>query len=391
MRVLHFGKFPASHFGGIETHVKGLTEGLAAMGVDVTNLVYDIGRRSGGTVVSQVAGVRIVAVPCPGTLASLAIAPAAPGAVRRLAKSAPFDIVHAHFPDPLGFACLPLGGSASRVASWHSDIVRQQVFGKVYGMLARTLFAPLDAIAGATPSHLRSTQMQAFRPRLRHVVPYGVDVSRFAATPTIEAAASRLRARAGGRPIVFALGRHVYYKGFDVLIDAMRQVDAVLLLGGEGPMTRELKQRAERVGRRGSVEFVGRIADADLPAYYHASTVYCLPSLAPSEAFGLVQVEAMACGKPIVNCWLDNAVNDVAPAEVCALTVAPGDASALAAALDRLIGDDGLRARLGAAGRSRVEERFSMSAMVDATLAMYREVLAARPRQASHPGPIEHA
>ncbi len=379
MRVLHLGKFPARHFGGIETHVKGLTEGLAAAGMDVTNLVYDIGRPNGGVVTTRVAGVEIVAVSCRGTIASLAIVPSAPAAVRRLVKTKPFDIVHAHFPDPVGFACLPLGGTAARIASWHSDIVRQKIFGKVYGAVARTLFDPLDAVAGATPSHLRSTQMRSFRPRQRHVVPYGVDTSRFSATPAIQARAARLREQAKERPIVFALGRHVYYKGFDILVEAMREVDAVLLLGGEGPLTRDLVRRADAMIGRGNIHFVGRISDADLPAYYHACTAYCLPSLAPSEAFGLVQVEAMACGKPIVNCWLDNAVNDVAPADVCALTVAPGDPSALAAALNRLVVDGDLRARLGRAGRMRVEQRFSMAAMVDATLAMYREVLASRP------------
>jgi rhamnosyl/mannosyltransferase len=378
MRVLHLGKFPARHFGGIETHVKGLTEGLVAAGVEVTNLVYDIGRTDGRVVTTNTAGVEIVAVPCRGTLASLAIAPSAPGAVRSLAKADPFDIVHAHFPDPLGFGCMPLAGAAARIASWHSDIVRQHRLGKIYGAIARTLFDPLDAVAGATPSHLRSIQMQAFRPRRRYVVPYGVDVGRFVLTPAIAAKAAQLREQANGRPIVFALGRHVYYKGFDVLVDAMRKVDAVLLLGGEGSMTNELKQRAAAVDGRGAVDFVGRIADEDLPAYYHACSVYCLPSVAPSEAFGLVQVEAMACGKPIVNCRLDNAVNDVAPADVCALTVAPGDASALAGALSRLIADEALRRRLGEAGRMRVEQRFSMAAMVDATLAMYRDVLDSR-------------
>jgi glycosyltransferase involved in cell wall biosynthesis len=376
MRVLHFGKFPARHFGGIETHVKGLTEGLAAAGVDVTNLVYDIGRSSGGAIETMVNGVRIVAVPCRNTIASLPIAPMTPGIVSKFTRAKAFDVAHAHFPDPLAFACLPLAGDAARVASWHSDIVRQRLFGKVYGALARTLFDPLDAIAGATPSHLESEQMKAFRPRQRHVVPYGVDVARFALTPEVEAHARRLQAEVGERPIVFALGRHVYYKGFDVLIDAMRDVDAALLLGGEGPMTAELQARAAASPARDRVRFVGRIADEDLPAYYHASAIYCLPSLATSEAFGLVQVEAMACAKPIVNCRLGNAVNFVAPAGLCALTVEPGDPGSLAQALTRLIDDAALRTRLGDAGRVRVATQFSMEAMIAATLAMYREVLA---------------
>ncbi len=375
MRVLHFGKFAARHFGGIETHVKGLTEGLAAAGLDVTNLVYDLGRTSGGVVESRVGGVTIVSVPCRGTVASLPIAPAVPGTVARLVRRGPFDVAQAHFPDPLAFACLPAAGRAARIASWHSDIVRQRVFGRVYGFAARTFFDPLDAVAGATVSHLESPQIDDFRPRQRHVVPYGVDATRFAETPRVRAAAERLRATAGGRPIVFALGRHVYYKGFETLIDAMRDVDALLLLGGEGPLGDALRARAGALPVSDRVRFVGRIDDDDLPAYYHASSVYCLPSLATSEAFGLVQVEAMAAGRPIVNCRLDNAVNEVAPDGVCALTVLPGDAPALARALTRLLDDPALRSRLGDAGRRRVAERFSMDAMIAATIAMYHAVL----------------
>ena len=378
MRVLHFGKFPARHFGGIETHVKALTEGLAREGVDVTNLVYDLGRSSGGTVETLVEGVRIVAVPCHGTLASLPLAPTTFAVASALARRAPFDIVHAHFPDPLGFACLPAGRGAARIATWHSDIVRQKLFGKTYGVLARALFDPLDAVAAATASHLASTQIEDFRPRLRRVVPFGIDLQRFAATAATAARAEALRREAQGRPIVFALGRHVYYKGFETLIDAMREVDAVLMLGGTGPLTSELRARAATLHATDRVRFVGRIDDLDLPAYYHAASIYCLPSLATSEAFGLVQMEAMACGKPIVNCQLHNAVNEVAPDDVCALTVAPGDARALAAALRRLVDDPALCRRLGDTGRLRVEERFSMAAMIAATRSMYREVLGSR-------------
>ena len=374
-RVLHFGKFSSRSFGGIETHVRGLTEGLAAAGLDVTNLVYDLGRTTGGVIEDDVHGVRIVSVPCSRTLASLAVAPATPGAVRHLSSIAPFDIVHAHFPDPLAFACMPLARGAARIASWHSDIVRQKMLGQVYGVVARRLFDPLAAVTGATPSHLDSAQLRSFEPRLRRVVPYGVDLARFVATPQVVAAVERLQRSVDGRPIVFALGRHVYYKGFEVLIDAMRSVDAVLLLGGQGPLTAALQDRAQRDGARGNVRFVGRIEEADLAAYYHACAVYCLPSLAPSEAFGLVQVEAMACAKPIVNADLGNAVNFVAPHDVCAWTVAPNDAPALAGALRHLLADAALRDRLGRQGRRRAEEHFSMQAMVDGTLALYRDVL----------------
>ncbi len=376
LRVLHFGKFHPRYFGGIETHVKGLTEGQAAAGLDVTNLVYDRDAVGNGPSEERVNDVRLVAVPCRGTLASLALAPSLPAVTRRLSAQAPFDVVHAHFPDPFAFACLPLAKGAARVASWHSDIVRQRWFGALYGAAARTLFDPLAAVAGATTSHLASPQIESFRPRLRRVVPYGVDVARFSATPETTARAARLHEQAGARPIVFAVGRHVYYKGFDVLIDAMRSVDAVLLLGGHGPLTSELEARAAAAGSGDRVRFVGRIEEADLPAYYHACAVFCLPSLATSEAFGLVQVEAMACARPIVNCRLNNAVNEVAPDGVCAVTVAPGDPAALATALSALLARPDRAASLGEQGRARVERCYSMRAMVDASLTMYAQVLA---------------
>lgn len=378
MRVLHFGKFPARFFGGIETHVKGLTEGLAAAGHDVTNLVYDLGRSDGGTVESEVNGVRIVAVPCPRTVASLPVAPSAMRVTRALAREAPFDVAHAHFPDPLGLALLARAGGAARVASWHSDIVRQRWTRHLYGLAARGLFAPLDAVAGATRSHLESRQIDAFRPRARYVVPYGIDTARFVPTPDVLRRADAVREEAGGRPIVFALGRHVYYKGFEVLIDAMREVPAVLMLGGEGPLTSSLRQRASALGDRVDVRFVGRIDQDALPACFHASSLFCLPSLAPSEAFGIVQIEAMACGRAIVNCRLDNAVNEVAPDGEVALTVAPGDAGALSRALVRLLEDDALRDALSRAALDRVRARFSMQAMIAATLEMYGDVSSTR-------------
>ncbi len=374
MRVLHFGKFATLQFGGIETHVRALTEGLAASGVDVVNLVYDLARRSGPVRASRVNGVEVVSVPCRGTIASLPIAPAIAKAVADLARRSPFDVAHAHFPDPLAFVAMPISHARRRIASWHSDIVRQRSVARAFGFVARHAFAPLDAVAGATGSHLRSPQIEAFRPRARYVVPYGIEVGRFDADARVRERAGAIRASAAGRPIVFAVGRHVYYKGFADLVDAMREVDAVLMLGGEGPLTESLRQRAAARGGRGEIRFVGRIEDDDLPAWFHASSLFCFPSTEASEAFGIAQLEAMACGRPIVNCALGNAVNQVSPAGVTALTVPPRDPHALADAIGRLLADAPLRDRLGRAGRERVATQFSRQAMIEATLDMYERV-----------------
>jgi len=176
--------------------------------------------------------------------------------------------------------------------------------------------------------------------------------------------------------LVFALGRHVYYKGFEYLIDAMDMLPGVqLVIGGTGPLTETLRARAQGGTAGDRITFAGRIPDADLPAYYQACDVFCMPSVERSEAFGFVQVEAMAAGKPVVCCELGNGVTYVNRHGETGLVVPPRDPRALAGALRKLLEDEPLRTRLGAGGRSRVNAEYTMRAMREATLQVYREVL----------------
>ncbi|OZB70322.1 MULTISPECIES: glycosyltransferase [unclassified Thiomonas] len=372
MRVLHIAKYAFERPGGMERHVETLTRGLAAAGVDVSVLVYDTTGRASSRLVD---GVRVEPVGVWGHLGSQAIAPAMIGCARQLAQVRRFDVVHQHWPDPFAHVVASLvPGEPAHVVSWHSDIVRQRVLGPLYQQLAPHLLKRLDAVVGATQAHLNSTQMDRFVPfEKRHVIPYGIDTRLLALTEAVQRKAEALRAQHGHKPLVFALGRHVYYKGFDVLIRAMAAVPAVLLLGGSGPMSAELRELARSTGAQ--VHFAGEISEVDLPAYFHACDVYCLSSVATAEAFGIVQAEAMVCGKPVVNTWLHNGVNALAPEGVCALTVPPGNATALAGALNRVLADPALAHRLGEAGRARVLQSFSVEAMVNQTLALYQSLI----------------
>ncbi|MFL5537386.1 MAG: glycosyltransferase, partial [Longimicrobiaceae bacterium] len=183
----------------------------------------------------------------------------------------------------------------------------------------------------------------------------------------------RLRARYGPR-IVLAAGRLVYYKGFEYLVRAMRRVDAHLLIAGDGPLLGDLRRAAAEAGVEAKVTLLGRVPD--LRPLYHAADVFALPSVARSEAFGIVQMEAMACGVPVVNTALDTGVPFVSPHGVTGLTVPPADAEALADALSRILDDAALRERLGRAGRERVAGELSAGRMARRTLALYRAVAA---------------
>jgi len=374
IRVLTFGRYADDNFGGLERYVFELARGLQRE-VHYTNIVA----RRGGAPDLEVVGETIQARPW-ASLAGTPVCPTMPWHALTRHRRAPFDLVHLQFPaDPmahLSSALLPRG--VKRVISWHSDIVRQQKLLALYRPFLDRLVRSADAIIAATPAHISSSQqLDAVQDRARlHVVPYGFDLSRFRKRPAL---AGEVRRRFKEGFLIFALGRHVSYKGFEFLIRALRELPgSALALGGQGPLTGHLEEMARQAGVADRVHFVGRIPEAELPAWYHACDAFCLPSVEPAEGFGIVQIEAMASGKPVVCCELHNGVTWVNQDGVTGLVVPPADAAALAGALRHLIQDPALRARLGERARARVFSVFTVEAMARATLEIYRAVLLQR-------------
>jgi rhamnosyl/mannosyltransferase len=153
----------------------------------------------------------------------------------------------------------------------------------------------------------------------------------------------------------------------------MNSVDASLLIVGDGPLRYKLETQATANSVvRNRVHFLGRIHD--VTPYYHACDVFVLPSIARSEAFGIVQLEAMACGKPVINTRLQSSVPFVSLDGVTGITVAPGNPAAIADALNKLMDDAELRQRYGNAALQRVRAEFTDTAMIKRTLDVYTHV-----------------
>lgn len=372
LRVLTFGRFADDNFGGLERYVFELARGLKGE-ASFVNIVAARGAPPDLALTGEVVYARSLF-----ELGGTPVCPAMPWHARRLHAQAPFDIVHLQFPaDPMAHvSAAGLPRRVRRVITWHSDIVRQKLLLKAYRPFLDSLLRSADAIIVPTPAHRASSeQLRAVRDESKfHIVHYGFDLARFTAAP---AGAQAIRAAHRGKLLVFALGRHVYYKGFEFLIRALLLApDVHVLLGGRGPLTAELEALARGLGVADRIEFVGRIPEESLPAYYHACDVYCMPSVERAEAFGIVQLEAMAAGKPVLCCQLGNGVNYVNRDGETGLAVPPKDPAALAAALQRLHADPALRMRLGEQGRRRALAEFSLERMRDGTLAVYRQVLA---------------
>ncbi len=384
MRVLHFGRFHNDNFGGLERHVAGLLDGLSRS-IQVANVVANE-RFALDTI--ELARYKVYKAPSLGLLASMPVCPTMPALIRSLEKQGRFDLYHLHFPDPMSHLALTaLGGDRRVVISWHSDIIRQRTLLTLYRPFLNRVINRASAIIAATPRHFSSsTQLTASRhPERFRVVPYGLDYSPYL-TAGLDAAAARIRAAHDGRRLVFAVGRHVYYKGFEYLIRAMRDVvpDALLLLGGTGPLTAQYRKLIEELDMGNRIRMLGRIPEEGLPAYYRAAEIFCMPSVEPSEAFGLVQLEAMACARPVLGCELNNGATYVNQHGVTGLVVPPRNPPALADALNTLLADSALAERMGAAGRLRACEDFSLEKMWSGTLQVYREVTEGRDRSGAN-------
>ncbi len=361
MRVLGIGKFyPPEYHGGLESVVVTLNTELVRRGIPVT---YVVSRVRGGTRTDEVGGVRVVRAGTFGTLLSQPISPALVTAVRREAG----DVLHLHHPNPLG----DLAALADRrplVVTQHSDVVRQRALRAAYGPLVRGAIRRARFVAiGSEQLAAASRELKGFEKKVR-VIPFGVDPSRFAATPAVTARAAALRTSWGGEAVVLAVGRLVAYKGFDVLIRAMTGAGARLVLVGTGPEEARLRALAGS-----NVIFTGRVSDDDLVACYRASDLFCLPSVTMAEAFGVVLLEAMACAKPLVTTALPTGVSAVNRDGVTGIVVPPGDVGALREAIVGLLASPSRRSDMGAEGRRVLEREYTARLMGERYEALYRE------------------
>jgi rhamnosyl/mannosyltransferase len=374
MRILFVYKDYAPVVGGIENHIRLLAEGLRQRGVDARVLVTNTGPRTKNEVIH---GVPVVKA---GRLFSLSSAPVSLTLypwLYRLEKGV--DISHLHFPYPPGeLGQLLLGRSRRFVLTYHSDIVRQKVLGLLYRPFLRQVLRRADLITVSNPAYIQTSPfLGRFADKCR-VIHHGADLSRFVPTAEVQARAAVLRRRCEDKPILLFVGRLRHYKGLDVLLTAMHQVPAHLVVVGAGPMAETWQRQAVEAGLMERVSFLGEVSQADLVAAYYAADVFVLPSTNRAETWGAVQIEAMACGLPLVCTELGTGTSYVNQDEVTGIVVPPCDPDALAAALRRLLADEALRRQLGAAGQQRARREFSLEAMLNRVMAFYAEALEAR-------------
>lgn len=375
LRICHLGKYYPPAPGGIETHTRTLARAQAALGAEVR--VFCVNHQGGPTAVERDGPVEVTRFGRVGSALKLDFCP---DLVRGLAR-VEADILHLQVPNPtMLLALLAARPATPLVVAYQSDVINQRLRAALFRPLERLAYRRVRLILPSSPNYPGGSPfLRAYADRLE-VLPMGIDLK-----PYLEPSAAdleearRVRAAHGrGGPLWLGAGRMVYYKGFIHAVRALRRVEGRLVLIGGGPDAPRLAAEVRRLGLGDRVDFLGTLPHyLDVVPYYLAADAFWFPSNARSEAFGLVQVEAMACGCPVINTRIPHSgVPWVSRHEETGLTVPVNDPDALAAAARRLIEEPELRDRLVAAARRRAAAEFDHRVMAERSLALYRRVLA---------------
>jgi glycosyltransferase involved in cell wall biosynthesis len=366
LQVLHVYKdvFPPI-VGGVEKQIEALREGMAP---EVVSNTIVCARAPRTEVVRVRNGIEVRVAEFGPRLLSAPVAPMLPMWVARTAG----DLIHVHMPNPPGEVAAILGRKGRPiVASYHADIDRQARFARGYRMLVDACLGRSSAIIAGSRRLVETSPFLRRHASKVSVIGHAVDVERYRS----EAVPPELRAairRRYGEPLVISVGRLVYYKGYEHLIDAARTLDASLVIVGDGPERERLAELARDVP---NVHLAGLLDEADLVAHLAAADCFALSSTSPAESFGIAVAEAQAMGLPAVVTDTGSGTVEAVEDGVTGTVVPPADPAALREALAALCRDEDLRRSMGAAARTRAISRHALEDRAREVRELYERVL----------------
>jgi len=352
MRVAEISQYYPPQTGGTENHVRRCSLGLAS-----DHEVYVLtSNTTTETVHERKEGIPVVRAARVGEFASQSLTPTLPYHLWRLNP----DLVHLHAPNPLAlFSYLLVTPRTPLVITHHGDIVQQQWAKHFYLPFYRHVLRRAKAIILFTERYGRtSPELQHVQDKIE-VIPHGTKEEIFEKTERVEKEASHLRKEyTNGAPAVTFIGRVVHWKGIHCLLQAIANLPKVhAFIGGDGAALEENKQIARDLGISSRVHFLGHLNDKEKVPVFYAGDVFVLPPLTRNESFGIVQVEAQLCRRPVVVSEIGGAPEVTVDGRT-GLTVPPGNVNALVTSIGKLMEDDSLRKRLGENGYRRAKEQY---------------------------------
>lgn len=353
--------------GGVEQYVFSLSKALAVLGNDVVILASD---EPGPLSIPP--DLNIIPLFTLGKIANTNITPSLPFHLWK--EDA--DIIHTHIPTPWSADWSSIIARAKRVPlvlNYYNDISGKGIHSHSASAYNRTLLKSLlshaDVIIVNRP-HFPSSHLAAFSDKV-WIIPPGVDIHRFHPDPS---------PAEWDLFFLSVLDRYHHYKGLDTLLSAIavvreRHQDVKVLIGGTGDLLRHYMKMAHDLGIGDNVQFAGHIPNDSLQHYYSHSRMFVLPSSDPTlEGFGMVTLEAMACGRPVITTPISGVAHEIKRSDV-GILVDPGNPKMLAGAILDLLHDEKKADAMGQAGRDLVLKKFRWEQIAGEIEGVYREIL----------------
>ncbi len=300
--------------------------------------------------------------------------------------SADVDLIQLHAPFPLSDLALFLRKRKRKIKKviwWHSDVVKQKKLMFFYAPLLKWMLKKVDKIYVASQSIAEQSRYLGKYQDKIEIIPFGISSADYNKVKTAPVLTQKLSKK--DRVKILFVGRLVYYKGVDVLLEALYKTqNTELFIIGGGELEGQLKKRAAELKISDRVHFMGKIGKKKLLNSFSDCDIFVLPSVSRAECFGLVQLEAMVYGKPVINTKLPTAVPEVSVDGETGITVEPGNADELANAIQKLTDDKELREQYGKAARQRCEECYSLDKMQEKLYNSYLSVLGLEDSQAEN-------
>jgi len=352
MKILQVNKFYSPVLGGIETIVKQVAEGL-----DAEVLVC---RKKGGRKIEDVNGIRVYRASSLGVFWGMPLS----FDFFRLFKKLRNNILDIHHPFPLADLAVLLFPPKKLVVHYHSDIVRQKIFLFLLRPFIMNTLKQADKIIVSNPNLVKTSE---FLKEFKHkcvVIPFGVKKETFERVNTQE-----VKKQYG--EFVFFAGRHNYYKGLNYLLSAFKDIDANLVLVGEGEKKKDLQKQAAKLGIQDKVFFL--TFQDDLRPFFQAASVFVLPSIFRSEAFGIVLIEAMASGTPLVSTEIGTGTSWVNQNGKTGFVVPPKNEKLLSQAINYILHHEDLREQFSRNCVLRAQEEFTLEGMISKLNTLFEE------------------
>ena len=365
MRILHINKFYSPNIGGVETVVKQYAE-YSVTNNNITVLCINKSFTF-KTKVEYINNVKVIRCSSLGTFFSMPVSLAFFFIFFKIRKGV--DIIHFHEPFPLGSMLSLLTKKNKYIISWHSDIIKQNFLKKFVVFFQKELCNKADTILTTSPNLLKYSEiLKNYKEKVR-ILPLSIPIFN-PRSPIPDPKTHYL----------LYLGRLSYYKGINVLLEAFTKsnVSQKLLIVGDGE-EKIISDIIHYTDRDKRIKFINKfISEKEKQKIIAESDFLLFPSIFSSEAFGIIQLEAMIMGKPIINTLLKTGVPWVSINEKTGITVTPDNVIELKIAIEKLSSSKDLRQKYGFSARKRVLKLFSNDVVLPKLKSIYQSLIASK-------------